>query len=117
MGNKPTASVLYPYPISLANYRDGSARWKYMFVSGVFSLLMIYLVGGALLCLVNGAQVGGAPYRVMVFGTIITVCVFQFTLMTIAHLHRSTVSTSSQLFSPWIPGTSSLLVFFAVVCT
>jgi hypothetical protein len=73
-----------------------------MFVAVMFSVLMLYLCAGAILCLIKGAQVGGAPYRVMVFGTAITVGVFQslkvWSDTDVACL--SMASTSCQVYSP-----------------
>jgi hypothetical protein len=73
-----------------------------MFVAVMFSVLMLYLCAGAILCLIKGAQVGGAPYRVMVFGTAITVGVFQSFKVgldtDVACL--SMVSTSCRVYSP-----------------
>jgi hypothetical protein len=55
---------------------SNSARWKYKIVSILLALMMIYLITGAIFCLVRGAGVGGAPFQVMVFGTIITYGVY-----------------------------------------
>jgi chitin synthase len=69
----------------------------------MLSLLMIYLVTGAIFCIYQGAQVGGASFRVMVFGTLITYGVYIVSsILALDPWHILIVSGTSRTYSDMV---------------
>lgn len=64
-----------------------SIKWKYRVLAGLFGVIMLYLLGSAIVCILQASKKGGNIYRVMLFSLIIT--------------YGSWTASSLLAFDPW----------------
>lgn len=83
--------VLWRLPYA---YSRPSIKWKYRVLVTLFAVIMLYLLGAAVACILEASKQGGNTYRVMLFSIIIT--------------YGSWAASSLLAFDPWHMITSIL---------
>lgn len=49
-----------------------SIKWKYRVLASLFAVMMLYLLGSAIGCILQASKRGGNTYRIMLFSMVIT---------------------------------------------
>ena len=83
------------YPHTNLRFR---IKWKYRVLASLFAFVMLYLLGSAVVCILQASKQGGNIYRVMLFSIIIT--------------YGSWTASSLLAFDPWHMVSSMLQYLF-----
>ncbi|KAF9644602.1 glycosyltransferase family 2 protein [Thelephora ganbajun] len=80
------ALIVASFLFSMGN-KPRTIRWKYRVLASLFAVVMLYLLGAAVVCILQASRQGGNAYRVMLFSIIIT--------------YGSWTASSLLAFDPW----------------